>query len=99
MYTPQALWTLAREGLNTTVVIFANRQYRILRGELAGVGAGTAGPRAAQMLDLDRPNLDWVALSRGMGVPATRALDLAEFATQLRASVSQAGPSLIELVL
>ncbi len=99
MYTPQALWTFAREGLNTTVVIFANRQYRILRGELAGVGAGTAGPRAAQMLDLDRPNLDWVALSRGMGVPATRALDLAEFATQLRASVSQAGPSLIELVL
>ncbi|MEK9776633.1 MAG: acetolactate synthase large subunit, partial [Quisquiliibacterium sp.] len=99
MYTPQSLWTLAREGLNVTVVIFANRAYRILRGELAGVGAGTAGPRAAQMLDLDRPNLDWVLLSRGMGVPATRALDLAEFADQLRASVLQPGPSLIELVL
>ena len=51
------------------------------------------------MLDLDRPNLDWVLLSRGMGVPATRALDLAEFADQLRASVLQPGPSLIELVL
>ncbi|MCL4747395.1 MAG: hypothetical protein KJZ83_18560, partial [Burkholderiaceae bacterium] len=40
MYTPQALWTMARESLDVTVVIFANRSYRILRGELAGVGAG-----------------------------------------------------------
>jgi acetolactate synthase-1/2/3 large subunit len=99
MYTLQALWTMAREGLNATVVIFANRAYRILRGELAGVGAGTPGPRAAQMLDLDRPDLDWVSLARGMGVPATRAAELGEFAAQLRASLAQPGPSLIELVL
>ena len=99
MYTLQALWTMAREGLNATVVVFANRAYRILRGELAGVGAGTPGPRAAQMLDLDRPELDWVSLAGGMGVPATRAAELGEFATQLRAALAQPGPSLIELVI
>jgi len=99
MYTLQALWTMAREGVNATVVVFANHAYRILRGELAGVGAGTPGPRAAQMLDLDRPELDWVSLARGMGVPGSRAVDLGEFATQLRASLGQPGPSLIELVV
>jgi acetolactate synthase-1/2/3 large subunit len=99
MYNPQALWTMAREGVNATVVIFANHQYRILRGELSGVGAGTAGPKAAQMLDLDRPELDWVSMSRGMGVPATRATDLSEFAAQFKASVATPGPSLIELVI
>ena len=33
MYTVQALWTMAREGLDITVVIWANRTYQILKGE------------------------------------------------------------------
>ena len=69
MYTVQALWTQARESLNVTTVVFANRTYAILRGELANVGAGTPGRKAADMLDIGRPDLDWVALARGMGVP------------------------------
>jgi hypothetical protein len=56
-----------------TTVVFANRTYAILRGELANVGAGTPGRKAVDMLDIGRPDLDWVALSRGMGVEATRA--------------------------
>jgi acetolactate synthase-1/2/3 large subunit len=99
MYTPQALWTMARESLNVTVLVFANRSYRILRGELAGVGAGEPGPRAAGMLDLDRPNLDWVALARGMGVPGVRVDELSALARELGRSLAQPGPSLIELVL
>lgn len=99
MYTPQALWTMARESLNVTVLVFANRSYRILRGELAGVGAGEAGPRAAQMLDLDRPALDWVALARGMGVPGVRVDELGALARELARALVEPGPSLIELVL
>ncbi|MBP8307249.1 MAG: acetolactate synthase large subunit [Burkholderiaceae bacterium] len=99
MYTPQALWTMAREGLNVTVVVFANRSYQILRGELIAVGAGEPGPRANQMLTLDNPTLDWTALARGMGVPATRADDLAAFADQFARSLATPGPSLIELTL
>ncbi|MBE7941786.1 MULTISPECIES: acetolactate synthase large subunit [Ramlibacter] len=99
MYTPQALWTLAREGLDVTAVIFANRSYQILRGEFAGVGAGEPGPRAAGMLSLDRPALDWVQLSKGFGVPATRVHDLAQLADALRRSFATPGPSLIEAVL
>jgi acetolactate synthase-1/2/3 large subunit len=97
MYTLQALWTMAREGLNATVVVFANRSYQILKGEFLGVGAGEPGPRASQMLSLDHPALDWVSLARGMGVPASRADDLGAFADQFGRSLATPGPTLIEL--
>ena len=45
MYTLQALWTMAREKLDVTIVVFANRAYQILRGEFANVGAGAPGRR------------------------------------------------------
>jgi acetolactate synthase-1/2/3 large subunit len=99
MYTLQALWTAAREGLDITAVVFANRSYQILRGEFAGVGAGAPGRRATDMLTLDRPALDWVALARGMGVPATSASTRADFAEALRRGLALGGPNLIELVL
>jgi acetolactate synthase-1/2/3 large subunit len=99
MYTLQALWTMAREQLNVTVVVFANRNYQILRGEFAQVGAGAPGRRATDMLTLDRPALDWVALGAGHGVPASRATTPGEFADALRRAVSTEGPTLIEVVL
>ena len=72
MYTLQALWTMAREGLKITTVVFADRTYDILKGELANVGAGNPGRRALDMLEIGRPDLDWVSMARGMGVPAAR---------------------------
>ncbi len=99
MYTMQALWTMAREGLDVTVVVFANRAYQILRGELASVGAATTGRRANDMLTLDRPNLDWVALAKGHGVEAGRASNLEEFAQQFRRGLAIPGPYLIELLI
>ena len=44
LYTIQSLWTMAREQLDVTVVIFNNRSYAILNLELARVGAKNAGP-------------------------------------------------------
>ena len=99
MYTIQSLWTMAREGLDVTVVVFANRAYQILRGELAGVGAGAPGPRATDMLTIDRPDIDFVALARGMGVQAARADELGAFARELGRALAHRGPSLVELVL
>ncbi|WP_405236683.1 acetolactate synthase large subunit [Lentisalinibacter orientalis] len=99
MYTLQSLWTQAREGLNVTNVIFANRQYRILNIEFMRVGAGEPGPKARDMLDIGRPDLDWVALAEGMGVTARRATTLQEFNRALADFVPEPGPNLIELVL
>ncbi len=99
MYTLQALWTMAREGLNVKVLVFANRRYQILQGELANVGAGTPGRKAEDMLGLHRPALDWVALARGHGVEAARVEDLDALARSLRAAIGTPGPFLIEVAL
>jgi acetolactate synthase-1/2/3 large subunit len=98
MYTLQALWTMAREQLDVTVVIFANRSYRILRGELANMGGPEAGENAKLMLDLDRPFLDWVSLAKGHGVPGHQVTTLEGFANAMRVAAKEKGPRLIELV-
>ncbi|MFN3936190.1 MAG: acetolactate synthase large subunit [Gemmobacter sp.] len=98
MYTIQALWTQAREGLNVTTVIFANRGYQILKQELYKVGANP-GPDALGMLELDRPALDFVALARGMGVPALRVEDAADLYRAIAGAAAEPGPMLIEAVL
>jgi len=99
MYTVQALWTMARENLDITVVVLANRAYQILHSELRAMGAGTPGERARDMLTLDRPDLDWVALARGHGVEGSRATTLDELGEQLKRAFSRRGPYLIELVI
>jgi acetolactate synthase-1/2/3 large subunit len=90
---------MARERVDVVTVILANRRYRILDIEMQRTGAGEMGPMADDMVDISRPDLDWVRLSEGMGVPATRATTADEFVTQFRAVVSRAGPTLIEAVL
>ena len=99
MYTLQSLWTMARDNLDVTVVVFANRSYQILHGELRAMGAGTPGQRAKDMLTLDRPDLDWIALARGHGVEGGRATTLDELAQQLKRGFSRRGPYLVELVI
>jgi acetolactate synthase-1/2/3 large subunit len=99
MYTLQALWTMARESLAVTVLIFANGTYNILRGELTNVGVRNPGPRAVDMLSIGRPDLGWVALARGMGVEATRVETCEELAKALGAGLRTHGPYLIEIAL
>jgi acetolactate synthase-1/2/3 large subunit len=99
LYTPQSLWTMARERLDVVVVILANRRYKILEIEMRRTGGGGMGPRASEMADLRRPDLDWVKLSEGLGVPAVRAATADEFASRFRAALRQKGPALIEAVL
>ena len=99
MYTAQALWTMAREGLNLTTVVFANRDYAVLKREFSYLGVGEPGPRARDMFEIGRPDLDWVSLAKSMGVPASRVTSLDEFVKRLRAGFEGEGPSLIEVPL
>ncbi|ESJ09151.1 hypothetical protein B551_0216045, partial [Cupriavidus sp. HPC(L)] len=98
MYTVQSLWTMAREQLDVTVVVLANRKYAILLGELAGVGANP-GKTALDMLDIGNPDLDWVKLAAGMGVEGARAVDMESFADLFAMANKRKGPFLIELVI
>ena len=99
MYMPQALWTHAREQLDILTIVFANRKYQILRHELSNVGAAAGGPRAEALMDLSRPDIDWVSLARTFGIPAARAATADELARHVRAGLAAGGPVLIEAVL
>ena len=99
MYTPQSLWTMARERLDVTVVVLANRRYRILEIEMTRTGSGSIGPQADALMDLHRPELDWVLLAKGMCVEASRAETAEDFRKEFDAAMRGRGPRLIEAVI
>ena len=99
MYTNQALWSIAREGCDVTVVILKNDAYAVLNVELARVRSEDATPKMLSMLELDKPCLDWVKIGEGMGVPAV-AVDTAEgFHAALEKALGESGPHLIEATI
>ncbi|MDB5464414.1 MAG: hiamine-pyrophosphate-requiring enzyme, partial [Phenylobacterium sp.] len=99
MYTIQALWTLARENLDVTVVVFANNSYRILNIEMVRTGAGDAGPQAAKLLGLGDPAIHWVPLANGLGLPAVRCTTAEQFETAFAGAMAQRGPMFIEAAI
>jgi acetolactate synthase-1/2/3 large subunit len=99
MYTIQALWTIARENLNVTTVIFNNASYSVLNVELGRVGADKIGPKARAQLDLKGPTPNFTQIATGMGVPAVRAADPEAFTAALDRAMKTPGPHLIEAVV
>ena len=99
MYTLQALWTQAREGLDVVTVLCSNRAYRILQVELGRAGNAEPGPQAMGLTKLDQPELDWVALAKGCGVPGTRVETGAALDRALARALAEPGPHLIEAML
>jgi len=95
MYTNQALWSMAREGVDVVNVIFVNHSYRILNIELARTGAGNPGRVAEDLLGLGRPEIDWVKLSEAQGVSAVNARTAEEFDAALERAFATPGPHLI----
>jgi len=98
LYTVQALWSMAREAADVTVVVCANRRYRILQYELARATA-TPGPKAVALTDLRRPDLGWVELAKGFGVPGVAVRTDTELAEALERALAVPGPKVIEAVL
>jgi acetolactate synthase-1/2/3 large subunit len=99
LYTLQAWWTMAREGLDVTTVLLNNGSYAVLDMELDRVGVERPGPRARRMLDLGDPPMDFVQLARGLGLHATRADTAEAFSDQLARALATPGPSVVEAVI
>ena len=99
LYTIQSLWTMAREQLNVTVVIFNNRSYAILNMELARVGAKTAGPEAKAQLDLGQPDINFVDIARGFGLDSSRVETAEDLIVALERAFAEPGPHLIEVLV
>ncbi len=98
MYTVQGLWTQAREDLNVTTLICSNRSYFILQVEMMRAGITSPGQHAMSLCSLSSPTIDWVSLSRGMGVPAESVEHAEDLARELKKALEEPGPHLIEMV-
>ncbi len=99
MYTLQALWTQARERLDVTTLICNNRRYRILQVELARAGVTEPGRKARSLTSLGDPELNWSQMAAGMGVPGVRVETAEDLVVQLRRSLAEKGPNLIEMLI
>jgi acetolactate synthase-1/2/3 large subunit len=99
MYTVQALWTQAKQNLNITTLICANRCYNILKLELYRANITSFGPNISSLVDIENPHIDWVELSESMGVPAVSVNTGEQLAAEIGRSVSETGPRLIEMIL
>ncbi|MFT4769467.1 MAG: acetolactate synthase-1/2/3 large subunit [Glaciecola sp.] len=99
MYTIQALWSMARENADVTVILLNNKSYAILNIELARVGAGEPNAKTLSMLDLSNPDMDFSSIARGLGIRATQARSSSEFQTQFAEAMKTPGPCLIEAIL
>jgi acetolactate synthase-1/2/3 large subunit len=99
LYTLQAWWTMAREGLDVTTIVLNNHSYAVLNMELDRVGVDQPGPRAREMLDLGDPAIDFVHLARGLGLHAARAESADQFSEQLARALATPGPSVVEAIV
>jgi acetolactate synthase-1/2/3 large subunit len=99
MYTLQGLWSMAREQCQVLTIMFNNGAYRILQGELERLAPDATGQTSKAMLDLTRPDIDWVSLSQGMGVEASRANSCEELVDQMRSALTNRGPRFIEVLV
>jgi acetolactate synthase-1/2/3 large subunit len=99
MYTNQALWSMARENCDVTIVVLKNDAYAVLNVELARVREDEATPKMLAMLDIDNPSIDWVSIARGMGVKAVAARTAEEFQQAFEQAMAERGPRLIEATI
>ena len=99
MYTVQALWTQAKQGLNITTLICANRRYNILKLELERAGITPVGPTVSSLIDIENPHIEWTKMAEAMGVAAVSVNTAAQLAHEIQGALSEAGPHLIEMVL
>ncbi len=99
LYTLQALWTQAHEKTKVVTIICANRKYFTIELECLRAGYKTLGDEAKSLMNLDKPTLDWVNLSRGMGVPAAAVNTAEAFIAEFKKALKESGPFLIEAIL
>ncbi|WP_193044773.1 acetolactate synthase large subunit [Mycolicibacterium baixiangningiae] len=93
MFTLTALWTMARERVNVTIVIRDNAGYASIDRETARIGGLQSRSRA--LTEFSEPSIDFVAIATGMGVPATRADTTSDLGRQFEAALRSPGPHLI----
>jgi acetolactate synthase-1/2/3 large subunit len=99
MYTPQALWTQAREKLDVVNIICANRSYRMLQAEFVHLH-GTQPPGGNHSLfHLSEPVIQWAGLGKSLGLRGMEATTIEELVAALNICFSEPGPFVLEVKL
>lgn len=98
MYTIQSLWTQVRENLNIINIIYSNRSYKILNAELTMIGIHNIGTTGKNMLDLSKPNINFVTLAQSMGMDSTCVSNMNEFNQAMEKALLSSQPYLIEVL-
>jgi benzoylformate decarboxylase len=97
MYSPQALWTAARENVPVVFVVLDNGQYLILKNSLRSMYEINPAADRFVGLDLDQPPLAFTALGQSMGVPSVSVSTATELAGAVSAAFEREGPMLVHI--
>lgn len=97
MYSPQALWTAAAEQLPVVFAVVNNREYKILKGYLTGMGGDAARTGNLVGMDIADPPVDFVALATSMGVAGTLVDHADDIGEAVRHALASGRPHVLEL--
>ncbi|MDR7327560.1 MULTISPECIES: thiamine pyrophosphate-binding protein [Catenuloplanes] len=100
MYTVQALWTAARHDVDAKFVICNNHRYQLLDLNIEQYWRerGIEPHEHPDGFDLSRPEIDFAALARSLGVPGERVQKPDEVAGAVQRMLAHTGPYLVDLV-
>src|SRR5205807_1103205 len=96
MYTVQGLWTAARYRIGAIFVILNNSSYRILKQRLHNMRGLAEQADSYVGMELIDPKIDFVGLSRSLGIAAERAKTVHEATDLLAHALQNGGPMLID---
>lgn len=99
MYAPQALWTAAHHRLPIAYVVVNNASYAILKSGMETLGLASAKRGVFPGMDLVEPEIDCLALSRALGVPARRVAKPGEVREALAEALAHDGPALVDVAI
>jgi benzoylformate decarboxylase len=96
MYSPQAIWTAARENLPVIFAVANNRQYLILKNNLRAMKGDAVATGNFVGLDL-LPPIDYVGLARSLGIQATLVESANDIGDVVRGALDKGKPHLLEI--
>jgi benzoylformate decarboxylase len=101
MYTLQVLYTAKKYNSRTLFVVCNNNRYKLLDLNITHYWQehGYAEHALPASFDLSDPQLGFVEMAKGMGVPGIRITQSAEIPAALDQALAADGPFLIDLVL
>ncbi len=97
MYTIQAFWTAAHEGIPVVYVIFNNASYRILKQRTLALKGFSAEDDRYVGMDLVNPALDYVGLAKAQGVPGEMVEKAADVGPAIRRGLALGGPYVVDV--